>query len=188
MSFIDEVKQSKAFKLIASYLGICFIIIQVLDPLAERGIIKENLFRIIIYLIIAGIPIPLVIGFFSDKQKVKLLNKKPNLNVIISILAIFAVFYLSIKNIELRQSSERLTSLDEKLKEIVEKFDEKDNMFVFETTSGLLEKFPNNQILKLYQEKSSYPINIKTGSVIATAFIRHGKRYQLENDRRYSNR
>ena len=175
MSFIEEVKQSKAFKLIASYLGICFIILQVLDPLAERGIIEESLFRIIIYLIIAGIPIPLVIGFFSDRQRVKLLNKKPNLNVIISIVAIFAVFYLSIKNIELRQSSERLTSLDEKLKEIVEKFDEKDNMYVFETTSGLLKKFPKNQILKLYQEKSSYPINIKTGSVKATVFIRHGK-------------
>ena len=107
MSFIEEVKQSKAFKLIASYLGICFIILQVLDPLAERGIIEESLFRIIIYLIIAGIPIPLVVGFFSDRERVKLLNKKPNLNVIISIFAIFAVFYLSIKNIELRQSSER---------------------------------------------------------------------------------
>ena len=109
MSFIDEVKQSKAFKLIASYLGICFIILQVLDPLAERGIIEESLFRIIIYLIIAGIPIPLVVGFFSDRQRVKLLNKKPNLNVIISIVAIFAVFYLSIKNIELRQSSETVS-------------------------------------------------------------------------------
>ena len=149
MSFIEEVKQSKAFKLIASYLGICFIIIQVLDPLAERNIIAENLFRIIIYFIIAGIPIPLVIGIFSDRQRVKLLNKKPNLNVIISILAIFAVFYLSIKNIELRKSSERLTSLDEKLKEIVEKFDYKDNMFVFESTSDLLKTFPENKILKL---------------------------------------
>ena len=82
MSFIEEVKQSKAFKLIASYLGICFVILQVLDPLAERGIIEESLFRIIIYLIIAGIPIPLVVGFFSDRERVKLLNKKPNLNVI----------------------------------------------------------------------------------------------------------
>ena len=93
--------------------------LQVLDPLAERGIIEESLFRIIIYLIIAGIPIPLVVSF-SDRERVKLLNKKPNLNVIISILAIFAVFYLSIKNIELRQSSERLTSLDENLEEIIE--------------------------------------------------------------------
>ena len=42
MSFIDEVKQSKAFKLIASYLGICFIIIQVLDPLAEMYVIGSS--------------------------------------------------------------------------------------------------------------------------------------------------
>ena len=36
MSFFDEIKQSKAFKLIASYLGICFIILQVLDPLGRE--------------------------------------------------------------------------------------------------------------------------------------------------------
>ena len=113
----------------------------------QRGIIEESLFRIIIYLIIAGIPIPLVVGFFSDRERVKLLNKKPNLNVIISILAIFVVFYLSIKNIELRQSSERLTSLDENLEEIIEKFDEGDNYFVFEKTKELLLKFPQNKIL-----------------------------------------
>ena len=175
MSFIEEVKQSKAFKLIASYLGICFVILQVLDPLAERGIIEESLFRIIIYLIIAGIPIPLVVGFFSDRERVKLLNKKPNLNVIISILAIFAVFYLSIKNIELRQSSERLTSLDENLEEIIEKFDEGDNYFVFEKTKELLLKFPQNKILKLYYEKSSYPISIETRATKAFASIRYGK-------------
>ena len=175
MSFIEEVKQSKAFKLIASYLGICFVILQVLDPLAERGIIEESLFRIIIYLIIAGIPIPLVVGFFSDRQRVKLLNKKPNLNVIISILAIFAVFYLSIKNIELRQSSERLTSLDENLEEIIEKFDEEDNYFVFEKTKELLLKFPQNKILKLYYEKSSYPISIETRATASFASIRYGK-------------
>ena len=62
MPFIDEVKQSKAFKLTASYLGICFIILQVLDPLAERNIIDESLFRIIIYLIVAGIPVPLILS------------------------------------------------------------------------------------------------------------------------------
>ena len=143
--------------------------------MAERGIIEESLFRIIIYLIIAGIPIPLVVGFFSDRERVKLLNKKPNLNVIISILAIFAVFYLSIKNIELRQSSERLTSLDENLEEIIEKFDEGDNYFVFEKTKELLLKFPQNKILKLYYEKSSYPISIETRATKAFASIRYGK-------------
>ena len=175
MSFIEEVKQSKAFKLIASYLGICFVILQVLDPLAERGIIEESLFRIIIYLIIAGIPIPLVVGFFSDRERVKLLNKKPNLNVIISILAIFAVFYLSIKNIELRQSSERLTSLDDELEEIIEKFDKGDNRFVFDKTKELLKKFPENKILKLYNEKSSYTIDILTDVANVPVWIKYGK-------------
>ena len=100
MSFIEEIKQSKSSKLTASYLGICFVILQVLDPLTERGIIDDNFFKVIIYVIITGIPFPLVFGFFYDRKRVKLLNKKPNFNVIISILAMFAVFYLSVKNID----------------------------------------------------------------------------------------
>ncbi len=175
MPFIDEVKQSKAFKLTASYLGICFIILQVLDPLAERNIIDESLFRIIIYLIVAGIPVPLIIGFFSDRQKFELINKKPNLNVFLSILALFAIFYLSVKNIELRQSSERLTSLDDDLELIVEKFDKGDNRFVFEKTKELLIKFPENKLLKLYNEKSSYPIDIRTGLMNVPVAIKYGK-------------
>ena len=175
MPFIDEVKQSKAFKLTASYLGICFIVLQVLDPLAERNIIDESLFRIIIYLIVAGIPVPLIIGFFSDRQKFELINKKPNLNVFLSILALFAIFYLSVKNIELRQSSERLTSLDDDLELIVEEFDKGDNRFVFEKTKELLIKFPENKLLKLYNEKSSYTIDIRTGLMNVPVAIKYGK-------------
>ena len=175
MSFIEEIKQSKSFKLTASYLGVCFVILQVLDPLAERGIIDDNLFKIIIYVIILLIPFPLVFGFFSDRKRVNLLNKKPNFNVIVSILAMFAVFYLSVKNIELRQSSERLTSLDDNLKEIVEKFDNGDNRFVFEKTKELLTKFPENKILKLYNEKSSFTIDIVTGESNVPVWIKYGK-------------
>ena len=32
---------------------------------------------------------------------------------------------------------------------LVEKFDDRDNMFVFKSTSDLLKKFPENKILKL---------------------------------------
>ena len=87
MTFVEEIKQSKAFKLTASYLGICFIALQVLDPLSERDIIDESLFKILVYILVAGIPVPLLIGIFSDRNRVKLLNKKPNLNVLVSILA-----------------------------------------------------------------------------------------------------
>ena len=175
MSFIEEIKQSKSFKLTASYLGICFVILQVLDPLAERDIIDDNFFKVIIYVIIIGIPFPLVFGFFSDRKKVKLPNKKPNPNVIVSILAMFAVFYLSVKNIELRQSSERLTSLDDELEEIVEEFDKGDNRFVFDKTKELLKNFPENKLLKLYNEKSSYAIDIITGVANVPVWIKYGK-------------
>ena len=109
MTFVEEIKQSKAFKLTASYLGICFIALQVLDPLSERNIIDESLFKILVYILVAGIPVPLLFGIFSDRNRVKLLNKKPNLNVLVSILALLAIFYLSIKNIELKRSSDMLS-------------------------------------------------------------------------------
>ena len=177
MTFIEEIKQSKPFKLTASYLGICFIALQVLDPLSERNIIDEGLFRMLVYILVAGIPIPLLIGFFLDRNRVKILNKKPNLNlnVIFSFIALFAIFYLSIKNIELKQSSKRLNSLDDNLEEIVEKYDEGDNLFVFNQTKDLLIKFPENKLLKLYHEKSSYPIDIKSGSIPTSVFIKYGK-------------
>ena len=46
MGFVEEIKQSKAFKFTASYLGICFVALQVLDPLSERNIINDDLFKI----------------------------------------------------------------------------------------------------------------------------------------------
>ena len=138
MSFIEEIKQSKAFKLTASYLGICFVALQILDPLSERNVIDENLFRGIVYLLVVGIPVPILIGFFYDRDSRKTLNKNLNINVFASFVALFAIFYLSIKNIELKQSSNRLSSLDDSLGVIVERFDEGDNLFVFNETRKLL--------------------------------------------------
>ena len=40
MKFIDEIKKTRAFKLTASYLGICFVLLQILDPLTEREVIN----------------------------------------------------------------------------------------------------------------------------------------------------
>ena len=174
MSFLEEIKQSKSFKLTASYLGICFVALQVLDPLSERKIISESLFRVLVYLLVGGTPVPFFIGFFNDKSSGKFIKKKLNLNVVASFMALFTIFYLSIKNIELKQSSKRLNSLDYSLEQIIDKFDNGDNLFVFNETKKLLDSFPENRLLKLYYEKSSYPINIKTGSLIADVFIKHG--------------
>lgn len=40
MNFNDEIKKTRAFKLTASYLGICFILLQILDPLTGRELIN----------------------------------------------------------------------------------------------------------------------------------------------------
>ena len=176
MAFIEEIKQSKAFKLTASYLGICFVVLQVLDPLSERNIINDDLFRILVYLLVGGTPIPLVIGFLSDRYRKNRLGNKTNLNlnVIVSCIALFTIFYLSITNIGLKQSSERLNSLDDNLEEIVERFDIGDNFFVFNKTKKLLETFSKNKLLMLYFEKSTYPIDIKSDSLLAIVSIKYG--------------
>ena len=62
MKFIDEIKKSSAFRLTASYLGICFVLLQILDPLAERDIINNDLFTFIVYLSITGTILPLFFG------------------------------------------------------------------------------------------------------------------------------
>ena len=40
IKFIDEIMNSRAFKLTAIYLGICFILLQILDPLTGRELIN----------------------------------------------------------------------------------------------------------------------------------------------------
>ena len=109
-NFFEELKKSKAFKLTASYLGVCFVILQVLDPLSERGIVNEEFFQLILYGLIGGIPVPLIIGFLTDRVKRKALgiSFKMNTNVIFSFMGLFVIFYLSITNIELKQSSEKI--------------------------------------------------------------------------------
>ena len=122
-----------------------------------------------------GIPVPILIGFFYDRDSRRTLNKNLNINVFASFVALFAIFYLSIKNIELKQSSNRLSSLDDSLEVIVERFDEGDNLFVFNETRKLLETFSKNKLLKLYYEKSSYPIDITSRSLPADVFIKYGE-------------
>ena len=104
MKFVEEIKKSRAFRLTASYLGICFVLLQILDPLAEREIINNDLFTLIVYLSIAGTIVPLLFGIFRDWSYLKKFGYKNYLNVkvLLSFSILFIIFYLSIKNIELK--------------------------------------------------------------------------------------
>ena len=105
MSLINDLKSSKLFKYTASYLGVCFVALQVMDPLSERGIISGKLFEYFLYLLIVGIPISTIIGFIADRKNKKTIGKKfqINFNVIGAIAALFIIFYLSITNLQLKQ-------------------------------------------------------------------------------------
>ena len=105
MSLINDLKSSKLFKYTASYLGVCFVALQVMDPLSERGIISGKLFEFFLSLLIVGIPISTIIGFIADRKNKKTIGKKfqINFNVIGAIAALFIIFYLSITNLQLKQ-------------------------------------------------------------------------------------
>jgi len=175
MKFVEEIKKSRAFRLTASYLGICFVLLQILDPLAEREIINNDLFTLIVYLSIAGTIVPLLFGIFRDWSYLKKFGYKNYLNVkvLLSFSILFIIFYLSIKNIELKQSSKNLIFLESSLEEIIEKWEAKENLFVFHKTKELLIDFPDNKLLQLYFDKVTYPTFITTKPDSIPVYIRY---------------
>lgn len=186
MKFIDEIKKSSAFRLTASYLGICFVLLQILDPLAERDIINNDLFTFIVYLSITGTILPLFFGIFRDWSYVKTLGDRTYINgkIFLSFSILFIIFYLSIKNIELKRSSKNLISLESSLEEIIEKWEAKENLFVFHKTSELLLDFPENKLLQLYFDKVTYPTYITTQPDSVPVYVRYGDQnhwIELEN-------
>ena len=64
-------------------------------------------------------------------------------------------------------------SLDNGIEEIVEKFDQGDNIFVFKRAKELLASFPENKLLKRYFNKATHPINISTDSLLAQVYIKY---------------
>ena len=63
--------------------------------------------------------------------------------------------------------------LDNGIEEIVEKFDQGDNYFVFTRAKALLTSFPENNLLKRYFNKATSPINISTDSLQAQVYIKY---------------
>tara|TARA_B100001250_G_scaffold390590_1_gene390706 strand:+ start:1250 stop:3835 length:2586 start_codon:yes stop_codon:yes gene_type:complete len=63
--------------------------------------------------------------------------------------------------------------LDNGIEEIVEKFDQGDNYFVFQRAKDLLGSFPENKLLNLYFDKATVPINISTDSLLAKVYIKY---------------
>ncbi|MDP7608337.1 MAG: SUMF1/EgtB/PvdO family nonheme iron enzyme [Candidatus Marinimicrobia bacterium] len=164
-NFFEELKKSKAFKLTASYLGVCFVILQVLDPLSERGIVNEEFFQLILYGLIGGIPVPLIIGFLTDRVKRKALgiSFKMNTNVIFSFMGLFVIFYLSITNIELKQSSEKINwARQEAIPKLYQLIQDGKNETAYRLALEIENLIPNDSMLVRALPKISRNVSIYT--------------------------
>jgi len=102
----------------------------------------------------------------NENIQIKKANSKRILFFSLSLFIILLFFFYYDKTPEI--------SLEDNLEEIIEKFDDEDNYFVFKRTKKLMDIFPKNKLLKLYFEKSTYPINIKSDSLQALVFIKYG--------------
>ena len=94
--------------------------------------------------------------------KDKILSRKSLL-----ILSLIFIFIFIFKKI-----NEKII-LDNGIEDIVGKFDQGDNYFVFQKAKELLESYPENKLLNLYFNKATAPININTDSLLAKVYIKY---------------
>ena len=132
-----------------------------------RSAIDNELFTYTVYLSIAGTIVPLFFGLFRDWSYVKKFGETTYLNVkvLLSFSILFIIFYLSIKNIELKQSSRNLISLENSLEQIIEKWEAKENLFVFHKTKELLVDFPENKLLSYSVDSGASDLHLSVGSI-----------------------
>jgi hypothetical protein len=63
MSFITELKERRLVRIAISYGGIGWATLEVVDQLADRGILPEVLYNIVLIWFILGIPAVLLVGW-----------------------------------------------------------------------------------------------------------------------------
>ena len=103
-------------------------------------------------------------------------NAEKNHRLKDQILSRKSLFILSLTVVSVfifKKVSSKVT-LDKGIEEIVEKFDQGNNYFVFQRAKELLELYPKNKLLNLHFNKATVPINISTDSLLAKAYIKYG--------------
>jgi dienelactone hydrolase len=165
MSIINDLKSSKSFKYTASYLGVCFVVLQVMDPLSERGIISGKLFEFFLYLLVACIPISTIIGFIADRKNKKTIGKKfqINFNIIGATAALFIIFYLSITNLQLKQKYSDIDwARQDAIPQLYEYINESKVMDAFKLAKQIENVIPDDSMLVRAWPKIARKVSIIT--------------------------
>ena len=182
MSFINDLKSSKAFKYTASYLGVCFVALQVMDPLTEREIISGELFEFFLYLLISCIPLSAIFGFIADRKNKQTLGNKFhfNFNIIGAFVGLFIIFYLSITNLQLKQKySEIDWARQEAIPQLYEYINDSKVMDAFKLAKQIENLIPDDSMLVRAWPKIGRKVSIFTEPEGAQVYW---KKYGSENN------
>lgn len=168
---------NRFFQVVSGFIAFGFTILQGLDWLFKKYNLDAKLFNYILLVLFSSFVISLIVLLIRNKknasEKSKIKNQKSKLirigNVILTglFLVLFLYFF--------RKSESKDDLLTEQLPKISKAFEEKNNLYVFKNTKALLEKFPENKILKNYFIKSSRKINVNSDAEGTEVYIRYFK-------------
>ena len=154
---------NKYIQLVGGFIAVIFGVLQGIDWLFKRFEIDSLYFNIILIILLIAFIISISIYFLRRKKaksENKKLEKKSKVKLILGIiltgfvLLIFVYFFRKINNNQ--------TLVGEVIPELIEIYDEGKIPESFLISKSLLEKYPNNEIIKTYFDKSSKYAYLKT--------------------------
>ena len=154
---------NKYIQLVGGFIAVIFGVLQGIDWLFKRFEIDSLYFNIILIILLVAFIISISIYFLRRKKaksENKKLEKKSKVKLILGIiltgfvLLIFVYFFRKINNNQ--------TLVSEVIPELIEIYDEGKIPESFLISKSLLEKYPNNEIIKTYFDKSSKYAYLKT--------------------------
>ena len=154
---------NKYIQIVGGFVAVIFGVLQGIDWLFKRFEIDSLYFNIILLILLIAFLISISIYLVKRKKaksENKKLEKKSKVKLISGIvltglvILIFVYFFRKINNNQ--------TLVSEVIPELIEIYDEGKITKSFLKSKSLLEKYPNNEIIKTYFDKSSKYAYLKT--------------------------
>ena len=167
---------NKYFQFASGFAAFGFTFLQAIDWFFQKYEIDAFYFNIILIILLIVFVLSVFFFFYTKKNK---LNKSSNIDnknstyfkigniVVSSILLILFIYFFT-------KSNNRRDLIENNLPEIIKAYELENNLFVFNRSRELLNKFPDNELLKFYLDKVSYKINVKTDLQDVLVSVKYG--------------
>ena len=168
---------NKFFQFISGFVAFGFTVLQGLDWLFQKYSIDSQYFNYIIIILVLAFLISISILYTKSKksksQKSNLSNRKSKLIRIANVLFTGLLIVLFVYFFRKSESKDKL--ITEFLPKISIAFDNNDINYVFKKSKELLDKYPDNEILKSFYIKSSWKINVDSDLEDTSVYIKFGR-------------